>query len=898
MSVVPATMVVVPRQVSPLVGRDAELAELIRFAGSAASGNPGAVLVAGDAGVGKSRLIGELADAAAASGMLVLTGHCVNLPDGGPPYLPFVDALRHVDEGARARLDAQFRGGAVGDSMGALQIYVGVVQLLSRLAQAQPVLLIIEDLHWADRPSQDLLRYLLGRLEGIRVGIVVSLRSDDLHRRHPLRGFLAELARHPMVDRITLDPLAPDAMKDLIRSADCGAQLDEKALQDIVSRADGNAFFAEELLEAARSTGSGRGLPDALLDVLTSRLEQLDADAAVVVGVAAVAGRRVPHEILAEVSGLPQDALDAALREAVGGHVLVGDPEQPAYQFRHALMQEAAYADLLPGERVRLHAAYARALQARLEQRPALAAELAHHAEASHDLPLALAASVRAADHALSVYAPGQARTHLERALQWWDRVTDAATLAGASEAELYLRAAEAARSAGEPARAVGLLEAAVDRLTREGAPADAVAVGLARLSSARFVVGPGDAALETSTSAIGLIADLPRSVATAEVRAQHALILFSMEKPGAEEHAQIALADAVALDAPAIEAGALVTLSRIADLAGDADTAHTYRTRALHLAEKINDVGAELRALFNLAMSRYDAGDLPGTLRWTSRSNERAAATMTSFSEYAKETAGIDVIARYVSGDWDAGLRRAAVRVDRSPAADRPLLEAFALHVAVGRGLDDIDDRLARLEAFRHPDLWSDAQVVMLAEGCRIDHLTWQHAYAGAAAAHARAVEHVAKEWGPHFLGRIWLDALGLAALAGTASAARLRGDETVVDRAVVEGAGADRRRPRRRGAGAATGRAAGRGGDRVAGPGERGMGPGARRGRRRGSGGLAGRAGRLRLRLHLRGRPMPVATRRGHARSGRRRRRGRGRGAAPRGPPGSGRAGRGAAA
>ena len=121
-----------------MVGRDAELAELVRFARAAAAGAPGAVLVAGDAGVGKSRLIAELAEDATGHGMLVLTGHCVNLPDGGPPYLPFVDALRRIDEAARAKLDVQLRGGSAGDSMGALQIYEGAVELLSDLAETQP----------------------------------------------------------------------------------------------------------------------------------------------------------------------------------------------------------------------------------------------------------------------------------------------------------------------------------------------------------------------------------------------------------------------------------------------------------------------------------------------------------------------------------------------------------------------------------------------------------------------------------------------------------------------------------------------------------------------------------------------------------------------------------------
>jgi DNA-binding CsgD family transcriptional regulator len=241
---------------------------------------------------------------------------------------------------------------------------------------------------------------------------------------------------------------------------------------------------------------------------------------------------------------------------------------------------------------------------------------------------------------------------------------------------------------------------------------------------------------------------------------------------------AERALADAVAAGADNVQAEALVTLARVAERRGDADTAAAHFTRALELARSSGDVAAELRCLSNLATSRYDAGDLPATLHWTQRSIERAAATGMTYSDYAREARGIDVIARYVSGDWDTSLHGAVFDADGAPANARPLLEAFSLHVAVGRGMADVPDRVERLCRINHPDPFTDAQLVMLAGGCQIDHLTWQQDYEGAQAAYRNTVDVPVRLWGEHYLGRIWLDALALAALADRAEQARLRGD------------------------------------------------------------------------------------------------------------------------
>ena len=189
----------------------------------------------------------------------------------------------------------------------------------------------------------------------------------------------------------------------------------------ILARSEGNAFFAEELV-AAGAIRADIALPEALADVLLGRIETLSELAQEVLKVAAVAGRRVGHELLVAASPMPEAEVEQGLRDAIAGQVLVASAATESCRFRHALLQEAVYGDLLPGERTRLHATYARLLA---EAAPdgdgdALAAELAWHCLASHDLPGGLAALVRAASHAATVFAPSEAFRHLTQALELW----------------------------------------------------------------------------------------------------------------------------------------------------------------------------------------------------------------------------------------------------------------------------------------------------------------------------------------------------------------------------------------------------------------------------------------------------------------------------------------------
>ncbi len=210
--------------------------------------------------------------------------------------------------------------------------------------------------------------------------------------------------RLPVVHRLQLEGLADDAVRDLV-----GGLLDAPDLvRTVVERAEGNAFFAEELASAA----ARRAVPDDLADLLLVRLDRLDEAARQVVRVAAAGGRVVSHALLAavllELGGGAADplGLDASLREAVDQHVLV-PTSGGGYAFRHALLAEAAYDDLLPGERARLHAAYVAVLVAGTA--PGTAAELARHARAAGDQAVAARAAAEAGDEAMRVGAPQDA---------------------------------------------------------------------------------------------------------------------------------------------------------------------------------------------------------------------------------------------------------------------------------------------------------------------------------------------------------------------------------------------------------------------------------------------------------------------------------------------------------
>jgi tetratricopeptide (TPR) repeat protein len=455
------------------IGRAEELGRLKGALDRADQEQPRLVLLAGDAGVGKTRLVVEFADRAQQRGSRVLVGGCVELGDIGVAYLPVVDALRGlVDDPEEADLVAEVAvtapglgrllpevarsgptGALAGDGLEQLQVFDAVRALLLGRSQRSPVVVVLEDLHWADRATRDLVAFLARTLRSGRVLLVASYRSDELYRRHPLRPLLGELVRLPGVERLELGPFNRAELAAHLE-ATAGTPLPADQVERIYARSEGNPFYGEQLL-AGHAGRAEVALPPTLLEVLSARVHVLSEPAQQVLGVAAVAGRRVSHPLLAQIAEWPEPDLEAALREAIAAGVLVADQTTGTYMFRHALLQEAVYADLLPGEQVRLHAAYARVLAST----DGAAAELAHHCLQCHDLIGALAASVRAAEEAAAVLAPAETLRHLISALKLWKRVPDPTGVTAIDRMELTLRAAAAAHAAGDPQRSVALAQ-------------------------------------------------------------------------------------------------------------------------------------------------------------------------------------------------------------------------------------------------------------------------------------------------------------------------------------------------------------------------------------------------------------------------------------------------------
>lgn len=791
-----------------LVGRDAELAELCSLLGvrSPAGGSggdggrtTGAVLLGGDAGVGKTRLLTELRDVAFTEGWQVVAGHCLDFGDSALPYLPFTEILGrlatdHPDlvaevsaaHPALARLQPGRRvlsGEVTGEHAGSLdrtELFEALHALLTAVARTGPLLVVVEDAHWADQSTRDMLSFLFSRpvaapgAPGGRAGLVVSYRADDLHRRHPLRRQVAEWARLRDVGRVQLSPLPETAVRALV--AELAPELAEDQLRavtaDIVARAEGNAFFVEELVAAA-SSGTAVELPVDLADVLLVRLDRLDDTARQVVRAASAAGRRVGHDMLRATAGLDDAALDAGLRGAVDLNVLVAD--RGAYAFRHALLGEAVYDDLLPGERVRLHAAYAAALSA--GSAPGTAAELARHARAAMDLDTALEASIRAGREAALVGGPDEAAQHLQQALELLaDPRREGAE--GPDVSKLAVEAGDALNAAGHPARAAALVGEQLDRLGP-----DAPAAVRARLLSARatylYVVDTDEDLLALSQQALDLVPEDAGGL-RARVLANHARVLAGYERYDEARTAGLeALALAERLDLSAIASEATTTVAGLKN--APVDRVRAALADAIAQAEQVGALAAELRGRFLLGRSHQDAGEWDEAVTWLRSAVERARAGRAPWAPYAFESrwqwAGIES----VRGDWETAARLTDTTGEVPPPLSAAMLGSVAVAIAHARG-EDVRARLRQLRrSWPHEGAVAigSAGVEMLASPDPV-------------AVYDDAVELLSRLWHPWFGARVRFAAVALGALAdrsATLEAGRREDALAQVERLLADG-------------------------------------------------------------------------------------------------------------
>jgi DNA-binding CsgD family transcriptional regulator/tetratricopeptide (TPR) repeat protein len=671
---------------SGLLGRDSELDLLAEALGAGRH-----VLLGGDAGVGKTRLLRELCDRAVDDGWQVLAGHCLDFGDSAESYLPFTEILERLRatlpdvignvagvHPALLRLlpaGGSLRDPSAGEAPDRGNLFAGVHGLLNAAAEKAPALVVVEDAHWADQSTRDLLTFLFARSFTGPVVLVASYRSDDLHRRHPLRRQLAEWTRLAGVDRIMLDPLPDTDVRALALALN--PELTDTEVEQVVARADGNAFFTEELVEAA--SGTAGVVPADLADLLLIRLDRLSETTRELVRTASAAGRDVSGELLAAVAGLDQPTLDAALREAVEMGILVvrGDDY---YVFRHALLGEAVYDDLLPGQRVRLHQRYVTALRSGLST--GTAAGLARHARLAGDRETALEAGIRAGDAAAAAGGPDEAAQHYQQAISL---LSDMADHDRGELVALVVKAGEAMIAAGQADRAGRLARRLLEHL-----PGDAPGLWRAELLTteveASFAyVRARDVQALSEEAVASLPADAPPLVRARVYAAHTRLLMIYRRHDEAERFGREALRLAEELDRPVLAADVAVTLA-----------GPWGRPPAEHLDELVAAVGRaeaagalhpELRGRLHVGYMLDNLGRSQEAGRWYRSAHDLAQAKGVPWAPYAFDARMVLSGHLYDRGQWDEALALTdAVGV---PAELAPWLESRRLMIELARGAD-----------------------------------------------------------------------------------------------------------------------------------------------------------------------------------------------------------------
>lgn len=778
------------------VGRGEELARLESLLAGAAAGEPGFALVSGDAGVGKTRLIEELLSRATTLGHLTLTGSCVQVGDFGLPYVPIIDALRAVEatEAGAALLRAEVarrpvlgrllpqlaapeatqitnepsQPSQLGEGLAQVQLFEAVHDILLALAEQVPVLFVVEDIHWADRSTRDLLAFLARTLRAGRVTIIASYRSDDVHRRHPLRPLLADLARRPDIERIDLAPFSMPELAELLAGVTPDA-IDPQLLERVFVRSEGNAFFAEELMRAAgrgAALPTGQGLPMAIADVLVTRTEALSEPARTVLRLAAVAGRRASHDLLVEAAESTSTQTEEALREAVEAGALVTDGE--TYAFRHALLQEAVYGDLLPGERVRLHGRFAELLaKGNVVERlgPGVrTAELAHHRLASHDLAGAFEASVEAAAQAESVAAPAEALRHLEQALELVPR------LGGAPEIDLLERAADAAAAVSDLDRAIAHAKASV--VVADQAD-DVGARSRTRERLARLQLEGDEPADEAGAAAVATLPDAP-TPARAQALATWARTIMRDDPRRADRLLSEAIAVADATGANAIAADALATRGlMVRRNVVEGDAGRLFEEAVLRAAADPCGLSSHMRALRFAAVHLLECGQTDEAMRAADAGVALSEKAGLMWSGYGLDLRLLRGWTLAAVGRWDEVLK-ASLDAAYAPTSPGRVLATQALAVLVARGDPAADGLLERLRGTG--DRWAELQLDM----CEIDLLLQRGRPAQALAITERALPTVSH---PGETEALLLAARATTALRQLAVAARLAGEGDVAD-------------------------------------------------------------------------------------------------------------------
>jgi len=669
-----------------LIGRNAELGQLESLVRECLGGRGRTALVSGEAGVGKSAAIRDFVQRARGLGVRAFTGECTEI-DARRPFGPFMDIARAANRLSSLPVAPPDAAAAGADRY---RLHSFFTSLLADLSSERPIIIVIEDLHWADEASLELFPHLARKLRGAALLLVGTYRSDELHRRHPLRPVLAELGRGRLAVNIPLRRLTEDEVADFLREA---MRLDRAPTPEfrraIFETCEGNPLFIEEVLRALAERGdveyregSWRRtkevadivIPDTLRDAILERFTTLPEETQNVLRYAAVIGQDFDFDLLLRVTGSEDADLVGALRASINAQLLVEIADEEGadrYSFRHALTRESVLLDLLKHERRRVHAIVGQAIESRAGTSVAThAEELAYHFDEAGDRERAFRYHDLAARESYGLFAFARAAGHLERAVE----------LAGNDEpalGDLQLRLAYAADLGAMPRRALRAAEEA-RRWFEEAGDTRGAGLALTRVANYRWFLGETRVARSAAEDAVRLLKPLGKSQELAGAYAQVAKLAYlDLDFSTAAEWGQPAVDMAREQGALSTEADSLITLgSADGQLGRIQGVARTREGIALASAHDL--VGVAMRGYHNLWISLSATGSSGAEVRpmyeemfaYARRHGYRTETLLADEAGYL-----------FAGGDWDAVLRLAQeTRGETVWTAQLQVAEAFIL--------------------------------------------------------------------------------------------------------------------------------------------------------------------------------------------------------------------------
>jgi len=653
---------------SPIViGRDRELASLEDHLVEAAAGRGRAILISGEAGLGKSALLRRFVERARARGTRVLLGECTEI-EARRPFGPFIDAFVSADLPLPPELAQGGPGALPVAEVERYRVHVAFAERLAEAARDRPVVMIIEDLHWADEATNELVLYLARKLRDARVLLLVTYRSDELHRLHPLNHVLAELSRGRLADDVRLKRLTLEEVGEVIKAALglAGAPTAEFR-QALFERTEGNPFFVEEILRALVEKGeleyrdgawhrtkavAELTIPASVRDAVQQRLSGLEPRARTAMQVAAVIGQRFDFEVLGAVSGLDETALLDAIKAAIDAQLVREETDadgNETYSFRHALSREAVLAELLQRERRLLHRGVGDAIERLTTAAPeARAEELAYHFDEARDTARAYRYHGLAAERSVRVAAPLGAIRHLERAIEL--APDDDPVLV-----TLLLRLGDVALVVADTPRALRAVEQARALAEERG---DVLAAGEAmhRIANCRWYLGETGRASEIAREGVALLEPLGPSAPLAACYAELARLAMIDGRDEAVELGERAAAMARQVGARDIEIKAMNTVGSAIGM-GRRQTAEAIAVlrRGYAMAEEHGYTMEAARALNNMAAT---LGASDASFSEMRQIHREALAHAKKHGHRDDALLSREVLYAFLDGDWDTALR------------------------------------------------------------------------------------------------------------------------------------------------------------------------------------------------------------------------------------------------